>query len=283
MVRQYEETRRSHFVARPVAQPVRLPRIPTSSSSPSRPPDRWACARCATRVRSTCRCRAATLAAESGKRLLDALAALEPSRPREGGILELAGTIAANLPLASVVVLLCGSTRRGRHAPRRLRAPAVRRARSRDRREAGGGADAPPDRRRRRRDDRRARAAPARRCGRCSHERPRRCPAGAGSPTSRHPRCCWPCRSPGSGRPSAARATSSRHRAARHPRHAASRRWRAWRRWGVLDRRRAHAARLLPLRAGARRAADHDRRASSRRWTRGPSSPSASSRRGSSC
>jgi uncharacterized protein (DUF58 family) len=109
MVRQYEETRRSHFV-------LGLSRKP----SDYRHPDEFELAISAAgslglrAVRDSRRVdlqvQGRSMAAETGKRLLDTLAALEPSRPREGGILELAGTIAANLPLASVVVLLCGST-----------------------------------------------------------------------------------------------------------------------------------------------------------------------------
>ena len=109
MVRQYEETRRSHFV-------LGLSRNP----SDYRHPDEFELAISAAgslglrAVRDSrqvdLQVQGRSMAAETGKRLLDALAALEPSRPREGGILELAGTIAANLPLASVVVLLCGSS-----------------------------------------------------------------------------------------------------------------------------------------------------------------------------
>src|SRR5690606_3625101 len=49
------------------------------------------------------------LRADTGKRLLDSLSDVESSRPREGGIAELSGVIAATMPLASVVVLVCGS------------------------------------------------------------------------------------------------------------------------------------------------------------------------------
>jgi uncharacterized protein (DUF58 family) len=108
MVRQYEETRRSHFViglsrnlgdyagdddlelAISVAGSLGLRALRDSRQVDVHVQGR-------------------ALPSETGKRFLDSLAALEPSRPRDGDIVHLAGTIAASAPLASVVVLVCGS------------------------------------------------------------------------------------------------------------------------------------------------------------------------------
>jgi uncharacterized protein (DUF58 family) len=49
------------------------------------------------------------LPAGTGKQLLDSLSAVKNSRPRRGGIDDLAGVLARTMPLASVVVLICGS------------------------------------------------------------------------------------------------------------------------------------------------------------------------------
>lgn len=49
------------------------------------------------------------LPAGTGKQLLDSLSAVENSKPKEGGIAELAGVVSATMPLASVVVLVCGA------------------------------------------------------------------------------------------------------------------------------------------------------------------------------
>ncbi|WP_258567042.1 hypothetical protein [Microbacterium sp. Se5.02b] len=49
------------------------------------------------------------LPAGTGKQLLDSLSAVENSKAREGGIADLAGIVSATMPLASVVVLVCGS------------------------------------------------------------------------------------------------------------------------------------------------------------------------------
>src|SRR5690606_11602001 len=50
-----------------------------------------------------------SVAATTGKRLLDALSALEPSKPRDGDILDLTTALVATVELASIVVLVCGS------------------------------------------------------------------------------------------------------------------------------------------------------------------------------
>ncbi|WP_217178574.1 DUF58 domain-containing protein [Streptomyces sp. AC495_CC817] len=108
MVRQYEETRRSHFV------------IGLSRSSGDYATDDdfelgiSAAGSIGLRAirdsqRVDVRVQGRELAAGTGKQLLDSLAALEPSRPRDGGVDDLAGVVARTMPLASVVVLVCGT------------------------------------------------------------------------------------------------------------------------------------------------------------------------------
>ena len=108
MVRQYEETRRSHFV------------IGLSRSTGDYATDQdfelaiSAAGSIGLRAlrdsqRVDVRVQGRELPAGTGKQLLDSLAALEDSKPKEGGIAELAGIVAAKMPLASVVVLVCGS------------------------------------------------------------------------------------------------------------------------------------------------------------------------------
>jgi len=108
MVRQYEETRRSHFV-------IGL----STSPADYRDDDEFELAvsvagslglralRDSQRVEVRVQERA--LPAATGKQFLDALSGLEHSRARAGGIVELAGSVAASLALASVVVLVCGT------------------------------------------------------------------------------------------------------------------------------------------------------------------------------
>jgi uncharacterized protein (DUF58 family) len=108
MVRQYEETRRSHFV------------IGLSRSAGVYAPDEdfelgiSAAGSIGLRAirdsqRVDVRVQGRELAAGTGKQLLDSLAAVENSKPRDGGIDHLAGVLARTMPLASVVVLVCGS------------------------------------------------------------------------------------------------------------------------------------------------------------------------------
>jgi len=109
MVRQYEETRRSHFV-------IGLSRHPGDY----RTPEEFELAISAAgslglralrdSQRVEVRVQGRSLPAASGKQFLDSLSGLEPSRAREGDLVELAGVVSATLPLASVVVLVCGST-----------------------------------------------------------------------------------------------------------------------------------------------------------------------------
>ncbi|KDA05438.1 hypothetical protein DC31_16965 [Microbacterium sp. CH12i] len=108
MVRQYEETRRSHFV------------IGLSCSTGDYATDKdfelaiSAAGSVGLRAirdsqRVDVRVQGRELRAGTGKQLLDSLAAVESSKPREGSVSDLSGVIAATMPLASVVVLVCGS------------------------------------------------------------------------------------------------------------------------------------------------------------------------------
>ena len=104
-----------------------------------------------------------SLPAGTGKQLLDSLAGGGERRvAKDGSLSALAGTVAAHMPLSSVVVLVCGSRTSPRRAARGLRPPAVRRPRARDRRPCRQRPGAAPHRRRRRDHGRRARAAAAR-------------------------------------------------------------------------------------------------------------------------
>jgi uncharacterized protein (DUF58 family) len=108
MVRQYEETRRSHFViglstlAAEYADPDEFELAVSAAGSIG-----LRALRDSQRVEV--RVQEAELPAATGKQFLDALSGLGSSRPRAGDVVGLAGQIAATLPLASVVVLVCGS------------------------------------------------------------------------------------------------------------------------------------------------------------------------------
>lgn len=109
MVREYEQTRRSHFVV-----------VLSTHPGEYRDPEEFETAISvagsiglrALRDSRTLdvRTSAGRIRAETGRRYLDSLAALEPSKPREGGIVALAGILAAHSPDAAVAVLVCGST-----------------------------------------------------------------------------------------------------------------------------------------------------------------------------
>lgn len=108
MVRQYEETRRSHFV-------IGLS-TSTGDYGDSTGFELGISAAGSIGLRALrdsqrvdVRVQGRALRADTGKQLLDSLAAVEGSKPRDGGIAELSGVIAATMPLASVVVLVCGS------------------------------------------------------------------------------------------------------------------------------------------------------------------------------
>jgi len=109
MVREYEQTRRSHFVLGLSTHPGEY-----------REPDEFELAisvagsvglRALRDSRTLdARVQKGALRAREGRRFLDELSALEHSRPREGGIVSLAGAVAAHSPQAAVAVLVTGST-----------------------------------------------------------------------------------------------------------------------------------------------------------------------------
>ncbi|MFF7291349.1 DUF58 domain-containing protein [Microbacterium sp. NPDC008134] len=108
MVRQYEETRRSHFV-------IGLSRSTGDYASDE---DFELAVSAAGSIglralrdsqRVDMRVQGRELPSSTGKQLLDSLSAVENSRPRDGGIADLAGVLATSMPLASIVVLVCGS------------------------------------------------------------------------------------------------------------------------------------------------------------------------------
>jgi uncharacterized protein (DUF58 family) len=108
MVRQFEETRRSHFVIG----------LSTSGGDYSDPDEFELAVSAAGSIglralrdsqRVDMRVQGRELPSGTGKQLLDSLSAVDQTKPREGGIPELAGSVAATMPLASVVVLVCGS------------------------------------------------------------------------------------------------------------------------------------------------------------------------------
>lgn len=108
MVRQYEQTRRSHFV-------VGLSTHPDEYSDPEEFELAISVAGSVglralrdSRVLQA-RVQQGALRADTGRRFLDALAAIETSRPREGGLVHLAGALAAGAPQAAVAVLVSGS------------------------------------------------------------------------------------------------------------------------------------------------------------------------------
>lgn len=108
MVRQYEETRRSHFV---IALSRSLADYATEDDFELGISAAGSIGLRALRdsQRVDVRVQGRELPAGTGKQLLDSLAAVENSKAREGGIADLAGIVSATMPLASVVVLVCGS------------------------------------------------------------------------------------------------------------------------------------------------------------------------------
>lgn len=108
MVRQFEETRRSHFViglsrsSGEYAEDEEFERAVSMAGSIG-----LRALRDSQRV--DLRVQGRELPAGTGKQLLDSVSAIEPSKPKEGGISELSGVLSATMPLASVVVLVTGS------------------------------------------------------------------------------------------------------------------------------------------------------------------------------
>ncbi|MCE4027430.1 MULTISPECIES: DUF58 domain-containing protein [unclassified Microbacterium] len=121
MVRQYEETRRSHFV-------IGLSRNAVEYAEP----DEFELAISLAgsiglrAIRDSqhvdLRVQGRALPSSTGKQLLDSLAGVEEGRAKDGGLATLAGTVAAHMPLSSVVVLVGGS----RTSPEELRAACAR-------------------------------------------------------------------------------------------------------------------------------------------------------------
>ena len=108
MVRQYEETRRSHFVIGLTTNPADYRddeefelAISAAGSLGLR------ALRDSQRVEV--RVQQRLLPSATGKQFLDSLSALVHAGPRAGRMVDLAGVVAATLPAASVVVLVCGS------------------------------------------------------------------------------------------------------------------------------------------------------------------------------
>ena len=108
MMRQYEETRRSHFV-------IGL----TTNPADYRDDDEFELATSAAgslglralrdSQRVEVRVQQRLLPSATGKQFLDSLSGLSHSGLRGGRVVDLAGVVAATLPAASVVVLVCGS------------------------------------------------------------------------------------------------------------------------------------------------------------------------------
>jgi len=108
MVRQFEETRRSHFViglsrnTAEYAEDEEFERAVSTAGSVG-----LRALRDSQRV--DLRVQGKDLPAGTGKQLLDSLSTVELSKPKAGGLVELAGVLAATMALASFVVLVTGS------------------------------------------------------------------------------------------------------------------------------------------------------------------------------
>lgn len=108
MVRQYEETRRSHFVIGLSTHPGDYADADEFELAISAAGSLGLRAlRDSQRVEV--RVQGAEVPARTGKQFLDSLAGVEHSAPRAGDLVTLAGQVAATLPSASVVVLVGGS------------------------------------------------------------------------------------------------------------------------------------------------------------------------------
>ncbi len=108
MMRQYEETRRSHFVVGLSTHPGDYGDAAEFELAISAAGSIGLRAMRDSRVLDA-RTQQGPMRTQGARRFLDNLAALEHSRPREGGIVALAGTIAANSIDIAIVVLVCGS------------------------------------------------------------------------------------------------------------------------------------------------------------------------------
>ncbi len=108
MMRQYEETRRSHFVLGLSTHPSDYDGADEFELAISVTGSLGRRALRDSRMLEA-RTQRGPLRTDGGRRLLDSLSALDYSRPRDGGIVALAGTIAAESHAAAIVVLMCGS------------------------------------------------------------------------------------------------------------------------------------------------------------------------------
>lgn len=108
MVRQYEETRRSHFVVGLSTHPDEYRDAEEFELAISTVGSVGLRALRDSRVLEA-RTQHGPLRSRTARRFLDELSLLDHSRPREGGIVALAGSIAAHAPQAAVVVLVTGS------------------------------------------------------------------------------------------------------------------------------------------------------------------------------
>lgn len=108
MVRQYEETRRSHFVVGLSTHPGEYREAGEFELAISAAGSVGLRALRDSRVLDA-RTQDGPLRSLSPRRFLDELSLLGHSRPRQGGIVALAGAIAAHAPQAAVVVLVTGS------------------------------------------------------------------------------------------------------------------------------------------------------------------------------
>lgn len=109
MVREYEQTRRSHFVVALSTHPGEYrdaDELETAISVTGSVGLRALRDSRSLDVRTS----EGKIRAETGRRFLDSLSALETTKPRDGGIVALAGILAAHSPDAAVAVLICGST-----------------------------------------------------------------------------------------------------------------------------------------------------------------------------
>ncbi len=109
MVRQYEQTRRSHFVIGLSANPDEYRSADEFELAVSIAGSIGLRALRDSRALDA-RIQTGPLRARDPRRFLDALAALENTRPRDGRIGDLAGTVSMHAPDAAIAVLITGST-----------------------------------------------------------------------------------------------------------------------------------------------------------------------------
>lgn len=109
MVREYEQTRRSHFVVALSTHPGEYRDADEFETAISVTGSVGLRALRDSRTLDV-RTSEGKIRAETGRRFLDSLSAIETTKPRDGGIVALAGILAAHSPDAAVAILICGST-----------------------------------------------------------------------------------------------------------------------------------------------------------------------------